>query len=104
MATTLDKTCLKLPDRQKLCSAGTETLKFFVNGVRVDGVSATGMHDLDRVLISYGGESDAVVQEELTKTGDDACIPSERCASRIPKDEPPEQCTKSNDTCVKPGG
>ena len=103
--TTADKTCLKFPDGQRLCTSATESFKFFVNAVRVDGVSATGMHDLDRILISYGSETDeTVVQQQLAKTGDDACIPSERCTNRIPKDEPPEQCTKSNDTCVKPGG
>jgi hypothetical protein len=97
-------TCLTIPSGQKYCQTATETFKFYVNGVKVDGVSNTGIHDLDRVLISYGSESEAdVVANQLTKVTDQACIPSERCKSRIPAGEPPELCTTSNN-CVKPGG
>lgn len=98
------KTCLTLPDAQEVCNSGNETFKFYVNGVRVEGIAFVSMSDLDRVLISYGPGDDAVVQQQVSLVGDDACIPSERCPERIPKDEPPEPCTKSNDTCVKPGG
>lgn len=102
---TPDRTCLTLPGGEKLCQTATETFKFYVNGVKVDGVSNTGIYDLDRVLISYGNESDAdVVAQQLPKVTDQSCIPSERCVDRIPTDEPPEECTLSNDTCAKPGG
>jgi hypothetical protein len=102
--TTPDKTCLKLPDGQQVCNSASDTFKFYVNGVRVEGITLVSMSDLDRVLISYGPEDDAAVQRQVSLVGDDACIPSERCPDRIPRDEPPEPCTKSNDTCVKPGG
>ncbi len=99
------KSCLKLPDGQKLCESDSETFKFYVNGIKVDGISLTNISDLDRVLISFGTESQEIVtKQQVPLIGDDACIPSERCVDRIPKDEPPEPCTKSNDTCVKPGG
>ncbi len=105
VGTTADKTCFKYPDGQRLCNSATETFKFYVNGVKVVGISFTGIHELDRVLVSYGSETDTqVVQNQVIRVGDDACIPSERCPDRIPKNEPPEQCTISNDTCVKPGG
>lgn len=103
-AVTPDKTCLTVPTGEKYCQTATETFKFYVNGVKIDGVSNTGIHDLDRVLISYGSESDAdVVANQLPKVTDQACIPSERCKDRIPVGEPPELCTVSN-SCVKPGG
>ena len=99
-----DKTCMTLPGGEKLCQGPTETFKFFVNGVRVDGVSSTGIHDLDRVLISFGPESLAdVVAKQLPKVSDEACIPSERCGDRIPKDQKPEPCSVSAG-CIKPGG
>lgn len=99
------QTCLALPDSQRLCTSGAESFKFYVNGVRVDGIAFTAITDLDKVLISFGGETDAqVVSDQLSLTGDDACIPSERCKDRIPLNEPPEQCTKSNDSCAKLGG
>ena len=104
-AVTPDRTTLTLPDGTVLKQSATETFKFYVNGVKVDGVSNTDIHDLDRVLISFGPETEQdVVANQLPKVTDQACIPSERCTDRIPKDEPPEQCTISNDTCVKPGG
>ncbi len=102
--TTVAATCLKLPDGQKLCATGGETFKFFANGIRVDGIAFNDISDLDRVLLSFGADSDATVAQQIAQLGDDACIPSERCTDRIPKGEPPEPCTKSNDTCVKTGG
>ncbi len=102
---TADRTCLTIPSGEKLCQSATETFKFYVNGVKVDGVSNTGIHDLDRVLISFGSETAAdVVAQQLPKVTDEACIPSERCDDRIPVNEPPEECTESNNTCAKPGG
>jgi hypothetical protein len=103
-AITPAQTSLKLPSGETLKTSATETFKFYVNGVKVDGVAAYGIHDLDRVLISYGSESDAdVVATQLPKVTDQACIPSERCKDRIPAGEPPETCSVSNN-CVKPGG
>ncbi len=105
LGTTADKTCLTMPDKTQYCQNATDTFKFYVNGVKVDGVTDTNIHDLDRVLISYGPETAAqVVATQLPKVTDQACIPSDRCKSRIPANEPPEQCTLSNDTCSKPGG
>jgi hypothetical protein len=100
-----ETTSLTVPTGQVYKTTATDTFKFFVNGVQVDGVTNTGIHDLDRVLISYGPESTAdVFANQWTQVTDQACIPSERCTSRIPADEPPEQCTISNDTCTKAGG
>lgn len=98
------RTCMTVPGGDKLCNTATETWKFYVNGVKVDGLANTTIHDLDRVLMSYGGESGEQVLAQTAQVTDQACIPSEKCKDRIPKDEPPEQCTISNDTCTKPGG
>lgn len=99
-----DKACMTLPGGEKLCQGATETFKFFVNGVKVDGVSNAGIYDLDRVLISFGPESVADVEaKQLPQVSNEACIPSERCADRIPKDELPEPCSASAG-CIKPGG
>ena len=88
------------------CGGGSDSWKFYVNGVKVEGVAATIISDLDRVLLSYGSETDAqVLADQVSKVTDQACIPSERCKDRIKPDEPIEMCTASNDAgCVKPGG
>lgn len=91
---------LTLPDGTVLKEENGKTFKFYVNGVKVDGVSFTNIGDLDRVLISYGAETPEQVEAtQLPQLGDDACIPSVRCESRIPPDEPEEPCTRNNATC-----
>jgi hypothetical protein len=94
---TAAQTCLAMPDGTKLCNNDEDTFKFFVNGVQVKGIAGTDIADLDRVLISYGPETPAAVQQsQVTKVSDQACIPDERCKDRIPPNEPPEQCSLSN--------
>jgi hypothetical protein len=98
------RTCMTVSGGEKLCNTASETWKFYVNGVKVDGLANTTIHDLDRVLMSYGSETEQQVLAQDAQVTDQACIPSEKCKDRIPKDEPLEQCTVSNDTCTKPGG
>jgi hypothetical protein len=91
--------CLTMPSGEKHCNGDQGTFKFFVNGVPVNGLAGTNIGDLDRVLISYGTESAAeVAASQVTQVTDQACIPDERCKSRIPPNEPPEQCSISNST------
>ena len=87
------RTCLTLPDKQKLCNTATETWKFIANGVQVDGMSNVNMSDLSRVLFSYGPETvEQVISQQWTQMTDEACILSELCIARIKPDEPPEEC------------
>lgn len=96
--------CIAAPGVGKVCEGNGVTAKFIVNGVKIDGVSNMDIHDMDRVLISFGPESfDQVMAEQWPKVTDQACILSERCSERIPKDEPLETCQGQGD-CVKPGG
>lgn len=94
--------CLRLTSGgEKYCESATETFKFFVNGVQIDGLAGHELHDLDRVLISFGSESVAdVTRDQLAKVTDQACIPGELCADRAPKaGEAPEPCSKSGGIC-----
>jgi hypothetical protein len=96
---TPEQTCLTMPSGEKLCNSASKTFKFYVNGVQVKGIAGTNIADLDRVLISYGSETPAQVEQtQLTKVTDQACIPDERCKDRIPPNEPPETCSISNST------
>ena len=102
---TNEQTCLTLPNKEKLCGNATKKFHFIVNGVKVVGVNLTQIHDLDRVLIAYGTETDAQAMALYAQVDDDACIPSLRCPERIPPGEPTEQCTgKTGTKCTKPGG
>jgi hypothetical protein len=97
-----EKTCLKMPgsNGEKLCNGATETFKFFKNGVRVDGIALMDISDLDRVLISFGSESEEQAREQFETVTDLACILSESCKSRIDPNEPPEECSKSSNSCT----
>ena len=96
--------CMKIPGGDKLCEGNGETFKFIVNGVKVDGIANTDIHDMERVLVSFGPETfQQVMDQQWPKVSDQACILSERCSERIPKDEPPETC-QGTGGCIKPGG
>ncbi len=90
--------CLTLPDGTKLCNTATEKFRFIVNGVKVDGVSNSRITDLDRVVISYGPETDEQVRALYDRVGDDACIVSGRCLERGKAENEP--CTGVG-TCGK---
>jgi hypothetical protein len=102
-----ESTCLTLPGAsenkptgEKLCNTATETWKFFVNGVPVDGIATTNITELDRVLISYGDETVEEARAQFGMVTDQACIPSELCTDRLPAEgEPPEPCSKSASEC-----
>ncbi|MBA4181369.1 MAG: hypothetical protein C0506_12330 [Anaerolinea sp.] len=93
-------TCLKL-DGQSYCNTGAETLKFFVNGVRVDSIMFSSLADLDRVLISFGTEDETALRAQVAAVTDQACIPSENCKARADPNNPEkEPCRKSETSCA----
>jgi hypothetical protein len=95
---TTEKTCLKLPDGREICSGEERRWRFFVNDVEVDGVAFEEIHDLDRVLISYGTAEEAAAQ--VATVTDQACILSLRCSARVDPNEPPEEC-QGGQTCTR---
>jgi hypothetical protein len=97
---TPGSSCMKVPSGEKVCEANGETFKFYINGVKVDGVASQNIRDLDRMMISFGSDDAAGVQQQLARVTDQACIPSEVCRDREPAGgEPPEPCSKSSNSC-----
>lgn len=78
----LTKDCFTTPTKESFCTNDTSSLKFFVNGKRSTLYDAYELHDLDRVLITYGPTLDNTVQTQLTSVSDEACIYSEKCPER----------------------
>lgn len=94
------QTQMTLPDGTVLATTDAKTFKFFVNGVRVDGIAGMDISDLDRVLISYGDESLEDARAQFDTVSDQACIPSELCRDRLPPGGVEEEpCSKSGTTC-----
>lgn len=78
-------TCLTMPSGEKYCNTDSDTFKFYVNGVKVDGIDNTEIDDLDRVLVSYGPETpEQVVKDQLPELTAKACTLSDRCATPAP--------------------
>lgn len=92
---------LTLPDGTKYTSGDGETLKFFVNGTRIDSLMFQDITDLGKVLITFGPESDEeILRAQWPLVTDQACIPSELCRDRIPEQPEPEPCSKSAGSCT----
>ena len=85
--------CLTLPEGDQYCNSETERLSFILNGVRVDALAFQDITDIDRALISFGGESEEELLGQFAEVTDEACILSGLCVDRIPEGGlPPEAC------------
>ena len=68
-------------------------LSFILNGVKVDAVAFQDITNIDRLLISFGSESDEELMQRWAEVKDEACILSRLCEERIPEGGlPPEAC------------
>lgn len=85
LGVSLTDSCVTLPDGEQLCNTDDERWTFLVNGVPIDSLRFQYIGDLDRVLLSYGPETQDHLKanwEELVT--DEACIPSGICSDRFP--------------------
>jgi hypothetical protein len=57
--------CITMDDGTGYCNDSNNTLKFFVNGVRSDMYNNYVLNDGDRILLSYGSETQEQIDEQL---------------------------------------
>ena len=57
-----NKECITLENKEKFCNDDNKKLKFFVNGKEKDEFENYVFKDLDRILISYGDESEEEIK------------------------------------------
>ncbi len=57
--------CIAMDDGTDYCNDSNNTLKFFVNGVRNDMFNNYVLNDGDRILLSYGSETQEQIDEQL---------------------------------------
>ncbi len=97
---SLTETCFTVDDGTAYCDDETKTLQFYVNGELNTKFDQYELQDLDRILISYGDETEAELQIQLSSVTDEACIYSETCPERgSPPDE--SSCVGSEE-CLAP--
>ncbi|HEV8289679.1 MAG TPA: hypothetical protein VGQ00_01860 [Candidatus Norongarragalinales archaeon] len=93
---TFNSTCFITDEGRAYCNDGAKTLKFFVNGQPNSQFGNYEIHDLDRILISYGSENNAQIQQQLSQVTSNACIGSNKCSEKgVPGNE---------STCTTAGG
>src|SRR3989338_3867172 len=56
----------------------SKTMKYYVNNKLNDEAPDHEINDLDKILISYGDESQAEIQKQLASIGNKACIQSKK--------------------------
>jgi hypothetical protein len=61
----LSPDCFVFPDGRDFCNTDEYSLKFYINGEKVDRIRDYWISDGDRILISYGPEDDEEIQSQL---------------------------------------
>lgn len=96
MGMSFNSSCFILDDGTEYCNDGDKTLRMYINGKPNNEYNNYEMHDLDRILITYGNESD--ISNQISSVSDTACIFSEKCPER--GSPPPEVgCIGSDNVC-----
>ena len=57
--------CYIFADGRQFCTNEDYSLKYFINGDRVNSINDYVVQDDDRILISYGGETEAQINQQL---------------------------------------
>lgn len=82
-----DGTCFETDSGAEYCDSADKKLRMYVNGQAVTERGDYEFTDLDRILITYGGEASA---DQLASVADNACMYSEKCPER--GKAPTEEC------------
>ncbi len=65
-----DNDCINLENKEKFCGEGNKKLKFYVNGKPNNEFENYVFNDLDKILISYGDESEEGIKSQLASITD----------------------------------
>jgi len=63
----LDDQCYVFPDGKQFCTNDEYSLKYFINGESVSDIRDYEIADDDKILITFGGETDEQIQEYLNQ-------------------------------------
>ncbi len=59
--------CFIFPDKREFCSDDKYTLKFYVNHKQVPSINDYVFKNQDKILISYGNENEAQINDQLAR-------------------------------------
>ena len=63
----IDQDCYIFSDGRQFCTNEDYSLKFFINGDSVNSINDYVIQDDDRILISYGNETEAQITDQLNE-------------------------------------
>ena len=63
----IDEDCYIFGDGRQFCTNEDYSLKYFINGDSVNDINDYVVQDDDRILISYGGETEAQITDQLNE-------------------------------------
>lgn len=63
----VDDKCFVFPDGREFCSNDQYTLKFYINHEKVSDIRDYVINEGDRILVSYGGETQDEIDSQLTE-------------------------------------
>ena len=63
----IDEDCYNFADGRQFCTNEDYSLKYFINGDRVNSIHDYVVQDDDRILISYGGETEEQMNQQLNE-------------------------------------
>ncbi len=61
---TLNENCMTV-DANKMCSVGGKTLRYYANGKLIEEKEDYVPKDFDKILITYGDETEAEIQQQI---------------------------------------
>ena len=92
----LNSACLVLDDGTSYCNKDDKGLKMYVNGKHNDEFAGYDIQDEDKILLSFGDESEEGIKRQIDSITDEACIYSLTCPE---KGVPPEEAACVGETC-----
>ena len=75
----LTSKCITFEQEGAYCNDEIGSLKVYINGKIVPDSANYEIRDLDKILISYGSESEEEILEQLASIGNNACKQSAKC-------------------------
>ena len=67
MGIGIDEECFTFPDGRAFCNNDDYSLKYFINHKKVNDIREYIVMEDDRILISYGNESQEVIEQQLAE-------------------------------------
>ncbi len=96
----LSENCFTLDNGTSYCNEDGKNLKLYVNGGQNRDFGNYDFQDNDKILLTYGNDSEDIIKKQLESVTEDACIYSLTCPEN---GSPPPEASCVGD-CLAEGG